>query len=156
MKTNPELTKKLSKEFDIIKKIVKEFFDENCCDFYKKDKLMFFLEGNICYDFEQNQWGLSVDHTWLFHWNDDIEDLYYRIQHIFCFITKVTKNVENFAMYEGYFTILNSYDNYCGTLWNSEIEKYEQDNELPWEVAKNVLTQQIIIEKEDAEKEENT
>lgn len=155
MKTSPELTKKLSKEFDIIKRIIKKFFDEELCGFYKRDKYMDFPAGNIVYAPERSHWGFSADYEWLLHWGEDEESVYYKIQMLFCFITQLNKNIKNFEIYEGFYNIFNEDGYFADMLWASQIEEYKEENDVPFDIAKNILTQRIIVEFEEEKKKLN-
>lgn len=152
---SPEVTKQIAKDFAYLKKAVKELFDEDLCTFDKKDNMIIFPAGFIALNENKKnvEWGLSIDHFWIDSPEEDEENTYYGHQMIFYFISDISKKV-NVHAYEGLYTVFND-DGICvGSIFGSEIEKYMEENEVDFSIAKNVLSNKLIVKFEEQEEEE--
>ena len=151
MKTKQEITK----EFNLIKKVIKEYFVEDSCTFDKKDNFIDFPAGNVSLTIlkKKQVWALSFDHTWLrgINVSESCEkDLYYDSQYLFTLLNSLNKKLpQNIEIFEGFYLVFTEEDKYVDMLWHSDIKKYIDENNVDFDIAKNILTNKIIAENSD-------
>lgn len=148
MKTKQEITK----EFNAIKKIIRDYFEEDFCTFDKKDNYIDFPAGNISLtELKGKQvWALSFDHTWLrgIEVSESCEkDLYYDSQYLFTLLNSLNKKLpQNIEIFEGFYLVFAEEGPFIDMLWQSDIRKYMDENNVDFDIAKNILTNKIIVE----------
>jgi hypothetical protein len=126
MKTKQEITK----EFNAIKKIIRDYFEEDFCTFDKKDNYIDFPAGNISLTELK---GKQV--------------LYYDSQYLFTLLNSLNKKLpQNIEIFEGFYLVFTEDHKYVDMLWQSEIRKYMDENNVDFDIAKNILTNKIVVE----------
>jgi hypothetical protein len=151
-KTNTKSKLQLNKELRQIAKIFDKIIGEDSYYIDFKDKLLSSYIGYIRFDEEEKCWAFSYNYSWFYESEKErIDQIWYATE----LISKIRLQFPDFIMYDGHYDIFDDeYEIPAGMLFLSEIESYAKKEEIDWDIARNIMTQRIILEnREGIEKE---
>lgn len=139
--------KQMTKELRQIAKIFNKIFGKDMYELDIRNKVIFSPIGSIIFSGESNAWGFGINYNWVFETQNEnvqVDQLYYAM----LLVMDIKKEFPDLVLFDGHYEVWDDeYEMYAGTLSLSEIEKYAKENEIDWEIAKNVLTQKEIVQR---------
>jgi len=128
-----------------LKKIMNKYFIKDFVGSYAKYGTAWCPLGMFIH-IEDDLWFFSVEYNWIEPIEEMTVDYFMILQYMLKDVIKIIPNLE---FSSGDYCIFDDDGNYVGNLQNDDILKHMKENELEYSVAKQILTQKLILEFEE-------
>ena len=148
--TKPQLTKELRQIAKIFKKLLGS--DMYCLDV--KNKIITSPIGYVRFDENDNCWAFNYNYNWVLEEEkefDKVDSIWFATW----LVSSIKAEFNSLIMYDGYYDVYDDeIEMTAGMLFYGEVQSYAEENKIDFDIARNVLTQKLILEnRESIEKE---
>ena len=136
----------INKEAQSILEVLSAYYEENCISYIKEDNMIFFPMGSFCYS--DDIWTISQDFSFI----NDHSDIRVSTQ----IVQEVIDCGIDLTVMEGYWTMLDEESKVIETIWESDVDKIMEEQDITFEEAFISILKRLYKDKDkDKDKKEN-